>query len=386
MSKIVWCAGITVALILCALLFYGLNQRVNALDGVGRLVTVYDRGSEKVLLSEAGTIGDALKDAGVTLDSHDVVEPAVTEKMIAPEYQINIYRARPVTVVDGPTKTKVVTAYQTAEQIVKDSGMSLFPEDTTTIKRSEDMVVNGAGLQVTIDRATVFGLNLYGTQSPARTQATTVGDMLKEKNISLGKNDKVSTDLSSPITTGTDVRVWREGRQTITVEETVAFPVEKIQDADRPTGYSAVQSAGTNGTRNATYDVEIINGQEVTRTEIASLVTLAPVTQVEVVGTKPQYLPYTGGGTKSEWLAASNIPASSWGYADFMVTKESGWNPNARNKSSGACGLAQALPCSKVPGDPLNPVNSLNWMNDYVNGRYGGWQGAYDFWQKNRWY
>ena len=91
-------------------------------------------------------------------------------------------------------------------------------------------------------------------------------------------------------------------------------------------------------------------------------------------------------GDKSSWLAASSIPQDQWGSADWLVTKESGWNPNAINRSSGACGLAQALPCSKVGANPHDPVVSLNWMNGYVNGRYGGWPQAYAFWQKNKWY
>lgn len=62
------------------------------------------------------------------------------------------------------------------------------------------------------------------------------------------------------------------------------------------------------------------------RTEIASVETQAPVKQVEVIGSKPKSLAYTGGGSKSDWLAASNIPRDAWGYADFMVQKESGWN------------------------------------------------------------
>ncbi len=182
------------------------------------------------------------------------------------------------------------------------------------------------------------------------------------------------------------LRVWREGKQTVTSEEVVAFAVEQIKDADRSVEYREVQTPGVAGLRTVTYEVDIQNGVEVARTEIASITTKEPVVQVEVIGTKPNYLPYTGGGTKTEWLAASTIPTESWGYADYMVTRESGWNPNAVNRSSGACGLAQALPCSKIAGNPYDPVTALNWMNGYVTGRYGGWEQAYAFWITNHWY
>jgi hypothetical protein len=51
----------------------------------------------------------------------------------------------------------------------------------------------------------------------------------------------------------------------------------------------------------------------------------------------------------------------------------------------GACGLGQQLPCGKWAGAWNDPVSALVAMNSYV-GRYGGWQGAWDFWQANHWY
>jgi hypothetical protein len=95
---------------------------------------------------------------------------------------------------------------------------------------------------------------------------------------------------------------------------------------------------------------------------------------------------YTGGGAPAEWMAAAGIAESDWGYVDYIVAKESGWNPNATNKSSGACGLVQALPCSKVPGNGYDPVDNLRWANGYATGRYGSWAGAHAFWTKNHWW
>ncbi len=91
-------------------------------------------------------------------------------------------------------------------------------------------------------------------------------------------------------------------------------------------------------------------------------------------------------GDKHSWLAASGIPQAHWGYVDSIVTRESGWNPNAVNASSGACGLGQQLPCGKWAGAWNDPVAALRAMNGYVNGRYGGWPQAVAFWNSNGWY
>lgn len=95
---------------------------------------------------------------------------------------------------------------------------------------------------------------------------------------------------------------------------------------------------------------------------------------------------YTGGGAPSEWMSAAGIAEADWGYVDYIVGRESGWNPNATNSSSGACGLVQALPCSKVPGNGYDPVDNLRWANGYATGRYGSWANAYAFWTNNHWW
>lgn len=102
-------------------------------------------------------------------------------------------------------------------------------------------------------------------------------------------------------------------------------------------------------------------------------------------GAAAAVLHYTGGGSPAEWMSAAGIPESEWGYVNYIVQHESGWNPNATNPRSGACGLVQAYPCGKVPGNGYDPVDNLRWANGYAS-KYGGWAGAYEFWINNRWW
>lgn len=268
----------------------GVTRADNGVEpGSGRLITIHDRGTEKVILSQAATIGDALKEAGIVVDEKDAVEPAVTEKLVASDYQVNIYRARPVIVIDGNTRMKVVTPYQTASQIAASIGIELYDEDITNLGLTSDIIAEGAGLQLTIDRAIPFTFTLYGSTTTARTQGETVGEMLSEKGIKLGENDRVLPSVGTKLAEGLAVRVWREGKQTITVEESVAFDTEKIEDADREVSYREVQTAGVEGLRNVTYEIVVQDGKEVSRTEIASLTTKQPEKQVEIVGIKGKY-------------------------------------------------------------------------------------------------
>lgn len=91
-------------------------------------------------------------------------------------------------------------------------------------------------------------------------------------------------------------------------------------------------------------------------------------------------------GSKYDWMRQAGIPESEWQYVDYIVSKESSWNPNAVNKSSGACSLVQSLPCSKIGANWRDPVVALKWQAKYVKDRYGGYRQAHAFWLKNHWY
>ncbi|MFZ1301334.1 MAG: ubiquitin-like domain-containing protein [Candidatus Microsaccharimonas sp.] len=262
------------------------SGNAHAEDESKRLITVYDRGVQSAFLTSEKTIGAALTKNGIELDPRDTVEPSRDEELVAPDYRVNIYRARPVVVIDGSTRVKIMTPYQVADRIAQDAGITLYPEDDTIVKPSTDFIGDGAGLQLTIDRAKNITFDLYTKKTQVRTQGDTVAEMLEEKGIVLGQNGRVSVPLETPITEGMEVRVWREGKQTVAIDQAEPFGTERIQDADRPIGYKAVQAEGVNGVRTITYEVEVKDGVQVSRTVIADIVTQQPTKQVVIVGIK----------------------------------------------------------------------------------------------------
>lgn len=284
--------GLFLAVLLSVTFFFSFNDSTFAQEGndetvvTKRLITVYDRNTESSFLTDKKTVGEALTANGIDLDPRDTVEPSRTEELIADDYRVNIYRARPVFVIDGSTKVKVMTPYQVPERIAKDAGIAMYPEDTTTLKPSSDLIGDGAGLQMSIIRAIPITLDLYSKKTEIRTQGETVGDMLKEKGIVLGVNGRVSVPQTTAISAGMEVRVWQEGKQTITVDQPVVFGKQKIFDADRLVGYKVVSVPGVEGTETLTYEIEVKDGVEISRKKIASIITKAPIKQVEVVGIK----------------------------------------------------------------------------------------------------
>lgn len=256
--------------------------------GGGRLVTFHDRGTERVILTHAHTIRDALQDAHIATAREDTVEPKPDTELVATDYVVNIYRSRPVIVVDGAVRQKVMTAAGTARDIVAATDTApLRDEDKTTFTTSANIAAEGASTILRIDRATPFTLQLYGKAVQAYSHAATVGEMLTQKGISLTANDTVSVSKSTRLSPGMTVAIWREGVQTATIEEPVAFRVRQVQDLDQPFGYHKIQTPGKNGRKSVTYEITAKNGREVGRKAIQSVVLEEPQEQIELVGAKP---------------------------------------------------------------------------------------------------
>ena len=95
-------------------------------------------------------------------------------------------------------------------------------------------------------------------------------------------------------------------------------------------------------------------------------------------------------GSKADWMRAAGISDSDFGYVDYVISHESGWDYHAVNRSSGAYGLPQSLPAGKLASAGAdwrdNPVTQLRWANNYAVGRYGSWEAAYHFWTVNHWW
>lgn len=261
----------------------------------GRLVTVHDRGEEKVVLTHAKNVRDALKDAGIAVEAEDSVEPRLDSELIATDYVVNIYRARPVIVVDGSTRQKIMTAAQTPRAIVDAADVTdLRDEDKATLQTSGDLAADGASLILAIDRATPFTLQLYGKPVKTYSHADTVGEMLEQKGVKLSATDKLSVSQDTPLSADMTVAIWREGIQTATIDEPIAFTTRMVLDADHPVGYRKVQAPGEPGRKSVTYDITAKNGQEISRKIIQSVTLEKPKEQIVLVGNKPKN-PLTSG-------------------------------------------------------------------------------------------
>lgn len=251
-----------------------------------RVVTIYDQGEKRVVLTRTDTVEQTLQQAGVQLAPHDRVEPSQDTKYTTREYTVNIYRAHPVTVVDGSYRHTVLTARSVGREIAEEAGLAVQDEDIMRLERSVNLLEDGPGMRLTIERATPVTLMLYGEVQTLYTQAVTVGEFLEEHAITLDASDTLSVDRMQRLEHGMTIEIWRDGVQTVTVEESIDFPVRQVLDSDQLVGYREVETPGVKGTKNVVYEIVRQEGAEVERRVIQEVVTTQPREQVEVVGNK----------------------------------------------------------------------------------------------------
>lgn len=237
------------------------------------------------------------------------------------------------------------------------------------------------------------------------TDAETVEEVLAEAGVVVSPDDGLSHDLTDPVAAGSTIAIARVTYVDLTERTELPFETTEKRDATLPSGEREVETAGVPGVQTVAYRVHVVDGVEVGREEVLRTA-VEPVAEVVRVGTKPASTSASTSGSGT-WvpgpvyegdprsIGRSMVAARGWGEdqwvcLDRLFTRESNWNPYAQNPSSGAYGIPQSLPGSKmgtVASDwRTNPATQITWGLNYIAGRYGTPCGAWAHSQSTGWY
>jgi len=273
-----------------------------------------DNGSKVELKAKKGTVREVLIANDIPFGADDRVEPGLDTKVNGGEI-INIYKAHEITIVDGNTTTVRKTTYKK------------------------------------------------------------VGDILKELNITLGANDRVTPDLNKEVATVDTIKIVRDGKATEVKKEEIKFETKEEKDDTKYVDEKVTKVEGKNGEKEVTYNVVRENGKEISREVVSEKVLTEATTKVVVVGTKQRPAAQQqevaaaqqsyaapaqsysapggsvvlsngntagadGAAAAQEMARRTGVSASTW---EHIIARESNGQVNARN-ASGASGLFQTMP------------------------------------------
>lgn len=354
------------------------------------LVTVYSDNEERAISTTVLTVGEALERSGVELGPHDLVEPGIDTFINEAVFRINVYRARPVTVVDGTSQIIVMSPYQSPRLIAESAGLDVYDEDKFSFELIDDILLTGAlGQRLIIERSTPVTLSLYGDIVNHRTHATTVGEVLGEVGFVLSTDDQMNKKSSDVIVADSRIEIVRVGTTVVVEDVIIPHSTDYIYNSNMFSGQSSVKAEGTDGVKIVTYEIDLENGVEVGRRELQSVEKVKPVTEVRVVGTKVAD-PSSNVSIGRSLAAGRGWVDDQWQCLYSLWVKESQWNHLAENPYSGAYGIPQSLPASKMAtagADYLtNPATQISWGLSYIGARYGTPCGAWNHSVINNWY
>lgn len=375
--------------------FVALNGETIGADD-SKVVHLYVDGQTRIIPTRAQTVDDLLRKSGIELNEKDVVEPALDNSIIGQDFSVNVYRAKPVTVIDTSDGKKVTTKVieSTPVEMAKKAGMDVHPEDIVKFADPDEALNEGViGSKIVIERSVPANINLYGDNIPVRTHAKTISELLSEKNIKLTEGDSVYPDINTPVTHNIQVFITSPGKHIANIEEEVPVPIEEVDDPNELSGKKVVKQEGSPGRKLTTYEIEVDGeGKEIGRRVIQEFVAVEPVKRVVAKGTKVVISNPSSNVELGQRLAAQRGWTGEEWYCLYQLwQKESRWNHLSMNRSSGAYGIPQSYPGSKMasvgPDWETNPETQIKWGMGYIaNGRYKTPCGAWQHSQARGWY
>ena len=313
-------------------------------------------------------------------------------------------RSKALTAAMAVVAASLGTAVVTTSTSAADPDAGQTRANLASLSRISDASVN----------AVTFALTIDGKTSNITTTATSLADALAGAGFIVNADDKVSSLMAAPVLDGAKVTVVRVTTKQVT--ETVTDPYEssEVEDGTLAAGTMKVTTQGVDGVVTNTYAVTYEDGKEISRTLEISASTSQRVDEVVSVGTKEEVAAATStdssasASTSTSTVAAAVVPAGEaqqiasgmmssygWDQSQFaclvpLWNAESGWSVTAANSSSGAYGIPQALPGSKMASAGADWQTSastqIKWGLSYIAGRYSTPCGAWAAFQSKGWY
>ena len=356
-----------------------------------KTITLEVDGDVRTVTAFGSTVDEVLASHQVTLADQDEVFPSVGSAVSDGDLII-VRTMRSVDVeIDGAAQTIQSTAL-TVGEVLDELGPRA---DGAMVSASRGEAVGRSQLKISTLKDVTIALD--GQQISVVTTEESVRAVLANAGVVLFPGDVVSADLSSAVQTGQVITVGRAGESASVVTEVLPFVVEEIADPKIVAGERVVKQAGRVGQAVTTYDVTLVDGVETSRVVVAQQITVEARNEIVHVGTMelpdPSLVVVDPGSARA--LGQSMALEKGWGADQFaclevLWTKESQWNVTAGNPTTGAYGIPQSLPGSKMASVGAdwrtNAATQITWGLGYIENRYKTPCGAWAQFQNKNWY
>ncbi|MDO4908829.1 MAG: transglycosylase family protein [Corynebacterium sp.] len=241
-------------------------------------VTIDANGQQIHLATMSMTVGDALNQAGVTVDPSAVVVPSL-DSHISNNTSITVRNVRPVAVtVDGETKNIDTTAL-TVDELLGQLGVGTNANDVTSA--TGDTKIPDAGFNLNVTTAKDVTVTDQSGTREVTAAADTVRDLLTRSGYVTDADDIITPDPDSAPTNGMQITVTKVDNQTVTNDESYNVDPTYIDDPDMDRGTQVTEVPAVAGTRAITHNLRYENGVQVADTVVSDTV-VTPATPATI--------------------------------------------------------------------------------------------------------
>lgn len=253
-------------------------------DATKAEVVITANGEKQTVHTHANTVNELLSEEGITPKKHDELSHSL-DTQIKDGMAITYNKANKVIVSIDEKEQVYFTTVDTVGEFLKDNNMTLSKRDEVSHKKGEPIK---NGLKLSINRAYQVAINNGGKKVKAWTTGGTVKQLLEDKEISLSKLDKVEPALKEKVNEKTSIKIVHVEKVTDTVKKTIDYQTEKREDNNLEKGKKKVIAEGKKGLVVKKFEVVKESGEAVNRELISEKVKQESKNRVVAFGTKEE--------------------------------------------------------------------------------------------------
>ncbi len=332
--------------------------------------------------SWATTAGEALAGADLMVDAYDEVlvngtRRSLDEPLPAPHltalrttyrrvdtwanrtvepYDIRVVRAVPVTVDDGTLPFTVRTTAQTVGEALRQAEITIYLGDVVQPGLGSEVIT---GMRVTIQRSRPVAFEVDGRTVKTRTRGDTVSDALAQTKIGIAGMDRVEPGLETALYDGIDIRITRVSEEIEVEEEIAPFETVYVADANLTIDTQELMHAGAEGITRNRSRIRTENGEETARELEDTWVAQEPSERVIAYGQRiePQTFTAPDGRQLTYWRKL-RMYASSYSAGTAGVSPDKSYYGKTYTGETMRYGIVAVDPA-------IIPLGSQVYVSDY---------------------
>ena len=244
------------------------------------VVDIYE-GSQVTSIETTKTVAeDVVAEAGIQLSEDDrlildAFKPGTDSRIV-------IYRACNVTFVHTNGTILNTVFAGTVAEFIASQGVVLSDKLFSSVDVNAVVTNN---LEIKLITSYDLTINVDGETKTVSSTAKTVGDVLKEQNITLDEDDEVSPAVDTVLSNEMVIDVLRVEYVIRETEEKIPYESETVKSSALAKGTEKITQKGADGIKTITYEDKIVNGELQSSEKLSEEVTKEPVNRIVTVGT-----------------------------------------------------------------------------------------------------